>query len=331
MKKALSLAVLGLALILAGGGAAVAVAQPTVSATDIQRLQDRVFTTSTDLSELRSRDADTASRLQSELDELREEVIYLKVKLRKEGSVSRNEYTDVRDRIDQLATRARGGASLAGAGVTTGQTPGTHATHTGSTTTTTSTTGAQTGTPAQPQTTAGTTTRTGTQAPSKSEVPVGTELDVRLQTTLNSGTASVEQRFETTTVADVQSSDGRVLIPAGSVIRGVVSDVRSAGRVERKASMTLSFDQVTIRGRAYPMRATLTPFEGEGYKGDAAKIGTGAGVGAVIGGILGGFRGALAGILIGGGGVVAATEGQEVNLPAGTVLRIRLDTPVNVG
>ena len=47
-------------------------------------------------------------------------------------------------------------------------------------------------------------------------------------------------------------------------------------------------------------------------------------------GILGGFRGALAGILIGGGGTIAATEGNDVELPVGTVLRVRLDTPLTL-
>ena len=92
--------------------------------------------------------------------------------------------------------------------------------------------------------------------------------------------------------------------------------------------MTVSFDQLTVNGRAYPMRGTVTQaIEGEGIKGEAARIGAGAGVGAIIGGILGGFKGALAGILIGGGGTIAATEGKEVELPQGTVLRVRLDSP----
>jgi hypothetical protein len=67
-----------------------------------------------------------------------------------------------------------------------------------------------------------------------------------------------------------------------------------------------------------------------GYKQDAGKIGIGAAVGAIIGGIIGGGQGALTGILIGGGGVVAATEGKDVELPAGTVLRVRLDAPLTI-
>ena len=44
----------------------------------------------------------------------------------------------------------------------------------------------------------------------------------------------------------------------------------------------------------------------------------------ILGGILGGVKGAVTGILIGGGGVVAATEGEDVELAPGTVLRMRL-------
>ncbi len=79
------------------------------------------------------------------------------------------------------------------------------------------------------------------------------------------------------------------------------------------------------------MRGTVTQaIESEGIKGEAAKIGAGAGVGAIIGGILGGVRGALAGILIGGGGTIVATEGTDAKLEAGDVLRVRMDTELDV-
>ena len=123
----------------------------------------------------------------------------------------------------------------------------------------------------------------------------------------------------------------RVVIPAGSVMRGVVSSVKKAGRIERTGSMTVAFDRLTVGTRSYPIRATVTDaIESSGIKGEAGKIGAGAGVGAVIGAILGGAKGALAGILIGGGGTIAATEGKDVQLPPGTVLRVRLDSGLNV-
>jgi hypothetical protein len=172
------------------------------------------------------------------------------------------------------------------------------------------------------------TATTGSADPN--EIPVGTEFDVSLQSALNSKTSHVEDRFEATTMVDLMAGD-RVLVPAGSVMRGVISSVTPATRLERKGSLTVAFDQITIRGRAYPIRATVTQaLESEGIEGEAAKIGTGAGVGAIIGGIIGGFKGALAGILIGAGGTIAATEGEDVELPPGTTLRVRMDAPLVV-
>ncbi len=86
---------------------------------------------------------------------------------------------------------------------------------------------------------------------------------------------------------------------------------------------------MTLRGRSYPIRATVTQaLESEGIKGEAGKIGIGAGAGAILGAILGGAKGAIAGILIGGGGTIAATEGKDVTLKPGTILRVRLDDPL---
>jgi len=276
--------------------AAPALAQ-NVTQVEIQRLQDNIYQASTDVSQLRSRDASRATRLQTELDDLRDEVIYLKVKLRKERSLARTEYADVRDRIEDLRTRAQEDR---------------FATYTP---------------PAPAPAARGT---TATTARGALEIPAGTEIDVRLSNNLNSGTALVEDRFEGTTLVDV-NVNGRTAIPAGSVMRGVVTAVEPATRTNRTARMTVSFDQVTVNGRAYPMRGTVTQaIEGEGIKGETARIGTGAGVGAIIGGILGGFKGALAGILIGAGGTIAATEGKEVELPQGSVLRVRIDSPFQV-
>jgi hypothetical protein len=253
-------------------------------------------------------------RLQENLDELRDEVIYLRVKLRKEGSVSRSEYSDLRDRIQNLRSQARG-ESASSASQSTG-------TYSGSSGSSTSTSGG-----------VERDTRTGTSAERRSgdsAIPVGTEVDVRLQSELTSDTAQVEDRFEGTTVVDLYEGN-RVLIPAGSIMRGVVSSVNRASRTDRKGSLTVSFDQVTVSGRTYPMRGTVTQaLESEGIKGEIGRIGAGSAVGAIIGGIIGGVKGALIGVLIGGGGTMVATEGKDVHLPAGTILRVKLDSPPQI-
>jgi hypothetical protein len=286
--------------------------QASVTSTDIQRLQDQVYDASNEISRLRSRDQATADRLQTQLDDLRDEVVYLRVKLRKEGSVRRADYNDVRTRVDAVRSEARGvpsqnenvrqgsatwptGAGTSGSGAYGGQTDQY---------------------PNRPT------------ASGRREVPVGQEIDVRLEKELNSNTAQVEDRFTATTMVDLYQGND-VLIPAGSVLRGVVSSVTNATRTQRKGSLTVAFDQISVNGRSYPIHGMVTQaLESEGIKGEAGKIGAGAGVGAIIGGILGGAKGALLGILIGGGGTIAATEGKDVLLPVGSVLRVKFDSPL---
>jgi len=280
-----------------------------ITPADVQKLQDTVYLAERDISQLRTRDSARASQLQTELDDLSDEVIYLRVKLRKERTLAQSEYNDVQTRIEDVRSRAREDARSSSAvpapSVRPVEPPPPPAAPTA---------------PRVPERPRASATR--------GEIPASTELDVRLSSILSSGTAQVEDRFEATTAADLVI-DGRTLVPAGSIMRGVVSSVQPAGRLKRKAEMTVTFDQITIDGRSYPIRGTVTQaIEGEGVKGDLPRAGVGAGVGAIIGGILGGFKGAMAGILIGGGGTIAATEGKEVELPQGTVLRVRLETPV---
>jgi gas vesicle protein len=315
-----------IAAIVAAALAAPAMAQQNysqVTQSDIQRLQDSVFQAGSDVQQLKGRDSGRASQLQAQLDDLRDEVIYLKVKLRKEGSLQRNEYANVRDRLDDLRSQATN--------YTTNYTPSSGSSSNNNNPTTTSGTttnraGSSTAT-TQSSTTRGTTVATSGR---EIEVPSGTEMDVRLSNTLNSGTAQVEDRFEGTTLVDL-NINGRTVVPAGSVMRGVVTSVDPATRTNRTAKMTVSFDQVTVNGRSYPIRGTVTQaIQGEGIKGETGKIVTGAGVGAVLGGILGGVKGAILGTVIGGGGITAATEGKEVEVPQGSVLRVRLDSPVQI-
>jgi TolA-binding protein len=307
----------------------------TVTQADIQRLQDNVYLADRDVSQARSRDAARATQLQTELDDLRDEVVYLKVKLRKERTLARSEYADVRDRIDDLRSRARGESTspVSSSSSTSPSSSSASSAAPAPAAAPRPSTAAPTPAPA-PATSATPSSSTAsarTTPPAGSvEIPVGTEIDARLQSALNSGTNQVEDRFEATTLVDV-GVNSRVVIPAGSVMRGVITQVEPATRTNRTARMTVSFDQVTVNGQAYAIRGTVSQaIEGEGIRGETARIGTGAGVGAIIGGILGGFKGAMAGILIGGGGTIAATEGKEVQLPQGSVLRVRLDSPAYI-
>ena len=316
---------------------AVPAAAQTVSSADLQRLQDDVYQASSDVSRLRSTDANAAARLQEQLDDLRDEVTYLKVKLRKEGSISRSDYSDVQTRLQDLRARAHQNAGTSSSSSYPSDADRGR-NRTGTSASGTSSSSDRTGTSSSSDRTSTSSssdvydnrpsdTRSGTSSSrsGRGNELDGREIDVRLERELNSGEAQVEDRFQATTVVDMYDGN-RVLIPAGSVMRGVVSSVDKATRTDRKGSVTVAFDQITVRGRDYPMRGTVTQaLESEGIKGEVAKIGAGSAVGAIIGGIIGGAKGAVLGVLIGGGGTIAATEGKDVTLPPGTILRVRFE------
>jgi hypothetical protein len=288
--------------------AAAAQSSTSVTSSDVQRLQDSINDASRDIAQVRTRDSALASQLQAELDDARDEATYLRVKLRRNEPIPRIEYADLRDTIENIRSRARG------------ETSGGYTPPAGSRSEPPR--GERDPYPSTPDT---------VRSRRPNEIPVSTEFDVRLQNPLSSRTSQVEDRFEATTMVDLQDERGHVLVPAGAVMRGTVTSVNKATRLDRKGSLTVSFDRLTIDHRSYPIRATVTQaLESEGIRGEAEKIGIGAGAGAILGAILGGAKGALAGILIGGGGTIAATEGKDVDLPTGTVLRVRLDEPLTL-
>jgi hypothetical protein len=259
----------------------------TATAADLARVEASASVASQKVTAMKKIDPALAMQSEKTLNEIQEDLTYLKVKLRREGNVAQKDVKDLADRIETLTLKLESSTVKA-----------------------------------QPI--------MGDEVVEKVvTLPVGTELEVRLQNALSSATAKIEERFEATTIVDVNRAN-ELVIPAGSVARGFVSSVSAAGRLNRKGSITLSFDQMIINGKRPPMRASLVKvIEGSGTE-DAKRVGAGAVVGGIIGGMLGGGKGALAGVMIGAGGTVAATEGSNAELPVGTILRIRLDQPLEV-
>ena len=71
-----------------------------------------------------------------------------------------------------------------------------------------------------------------------------------------------------TTVADLYQGN-EVLIPTGSTLRGVISSVQKATRTQRKGSLTVAFDQITVNGpptRSTARRAALRARAQEGKR-----------------------------------------------------------------
>ena len=248
-------------------------------------------------------DRNQSSADRQEISDIRDELGYLRVKTRLGQTVTRTERQRLSDHLDRYMTRVGNDRTSNG----TYDRRGTRNDRNG--------------------------TRNDRVGSSQGrlEIPSGSEVDVRLDTPLTSDTAQVEDRVEATTMIDLYRGND-LLVPAGSTMTGWVTSVDRASRTDRKGSMTIEFNRIKINNRTYDARASVTQaLESEGVKGEAGRIGAGSAVGAIIGGILGGVKGAVAGILIGGGGVIAATEGKDVHLPEGTVLRVRFDSTVPLG
>jgi hypothetical protein len=172
-------------------------------------------------------------------------------------------------------------------------------------------------------------------APTHREVtlPEGTTLRLELASAVASDTSGVEDAVRATLRQPV-SVDGQTVLPEGTELAGVVTNVERAGRVKGRASVAYRFNSMTHDGERYDIATAQIAHEAEATKSeDATKIAIGAGAGAAIGALLGGGDGAAKGAAIGGAGgtgAVLATRGKEVRLGPGADVSTRLTAPLTV-
>jgi hypothetical protein len=146
-------------------------------------------------------------------------------------------------------------------------------------------------------------------------IPSGTEVQVRLNSQLDTGETTAGQTF-TGTVAQPVVVGGQTALARGGTVHGRVVEVVSSGRLKRPASITLELTSpfgtqpLHIDGKSHLLR-------------NAALIGGGAGAGALVGGLTGGKKGAAIGAAVGAGAGTATaymTGKHEIVLPAETAL-----------
>lgn len=172
------------------------------------------------------------------------------------------------------------------------------------------------------------------QPPVPVKVPAGTTFEVEFTKGLASNASSVGETFRARVVADLRL-DGAVAIPAGSEVLGVVTDAVGARRIGGKARLTVKFtDLVLPSGSTLPVHASFLE-EGKTRAGrDAATIGGSTAGGALLGRILSnGSRGTILGALVGaavGTAIASNTAGEEVVIPEGSVISLKLDQPLAV-
>jgi hypothetical protein len=155
-------------------------------------------------------------------------------------------------------------------------------------------------------------------------IPAGTRLVAALEHTVSTENA-VGRSVELKTESPVSIAKDAT-IPAGMIIRGEVTHAEGGGRIAGSPELTLRFTELEIDGKRYDIVAD--PWRVRG-KSDLAESVAEIGGGTVVGAVVGGLKGAVIGGVI-GTGVAVATKGNQIVLPAGQELRIRLAEPVTV-
>ena len=158
-------------------------------------------------------------------------------------------------------------------------------------------------------------------------------LELELMTALDTSVNQQGDEIQARTLSPIYVK-GEAVLPKGTYVEGRVTEVQASGRVKGRARLGFTFDRLSTRTGLKEIRTSYVDQEAEsGQKKDAAVVGGGAGLGAIVGGIIGGKKGAAIGAAIGGAGgtgVVLATKGEEIRLPVGTEVNVRLDEPVTV-
>lgn len=165
-------------------------------------------------------------------------------------------------------------------------------------------------------------------------VPSDAVLGLQIERTVSSELARVEDKVDARVTRDVRVSD-RIAIPAGSTVRGSVTEVDRGGRMKGKARLAIRFHTIVLAdGTEVPLKTDPVVREGQSPAGEsAAKVGGAAIGGAILGAILGGGKGAAIGAATGAAGGTAAAMSNDRNpatITAGTTVTVRMQAPVTV-
>jgi len=164
-------------------------------------------------------------------------------------------------------------------------------------------------------------------------LPAGTVFELELLTALDTSVSRAGDEIQARTISPVYSK-GELVLSVGTYVEGRVTEAQESGKVKGRARLAFTFDRLSTGTGVKVIQTSYVDKEADsGKKKDATIIGGGAGVGALVGGIIGGKKGAAIGAAIGGAGgttVVLTTKGEEIKLPVGTEVNVRLDAPVKI-
>jgi len=159
-------------------------------------------------------------------------------------------------------------------------------------------------------------------APAKVTVPAGTKMVVRTNEPIDSKKHKAGHKFTAKLEADLVA-EGVIVAPRGSNIYGILVEAKKSRRLAGKSEMTIAFTDLMVNNQMHPISTSQVQAvtEGTGKKtvGRTARA-------AAIGGLADGSDGARTGAKV-GLGVSVLTSGNQINIPAGSMLEVSLAEP----
>jgi hypothetical protein len=164
--------------------------------------------------------------------------------------------------------------------------------------------------------------------PADVNIPAGSELAIRINENISVKHTEPGTPFDGEVVEPWVDANGRVILPKGTPVGGIVDESHRRGHFKGRSVLELRLTSLTLNGQQYPLntRDLRESKKGKG-KRSAAFIGGGSGLGMLIGGIASGGTGLLIGGLAGGGAGTAAaglTGNRDLDIPAESIVHFRL-------
>lgn len=179
------------------------------------------------------------------------------------------------------------------------------------------------------------------------ELAAGTNFTVRLSEDLSTRDTQRGESFRGVVIGNVYK-EGRIIIPAGAGIRGVVTEVSQGHHIGPHATLRLRPEEIVLPdGTMYRIDAVAVETSAAGtrtndeggivathhYTKDAVEYGAGAGAGAATGALVAGPVGAGVGSLVGAGLVsthMLIGHPEAASLPEGSLLVFSLTEPMSM-
>ncbi len=165
-------------------------------------------------------------------------------------------------------------------------------------------------------------------------IPAGTTVSIRTDQNINAKDAQPGMTYDAEIADNVSDQSGNVVLPKGAPARLTVVDTKNA---IGKQEMSLALQSVNVNGRVYNLQTNTSSGSKSGGIGANKRtgeyVGGGALLGTLIGAMAGGGKGAAIGAAIGaagGAGTQVLTRGSQINVPAETILKFKLDQPLSL-